>query len=175
MEKLIIDRTHSEIGFKIKHLMISTVRGNFSEFEGSAEKENDKYSVEFSLKTSSVNTNNTDRDKHLVGPDFFDSEKYPTIDFMSRYFDFNSPTINGYISIKGITKPISLNVVYNGANVDPWGNTKHGFEISGKISRKDFDLNWNSPLSTGGLLLDDEVNLNLDIQMTELVEQLESA
>ena len=175
MEKLIIDSTHSEVGFKIKHLMISTVRGYFSEFEGSAEKENDKYNVEFSLKTSSVNTNNQDRDKHLISEDFFDSEKYPTIDFMSRYVDLNSPIINGYITVKGITKPISLDVVYNGTNVDPWGNKKHGFEISGKINRKDFNLTWNAPLSDGGLLLDDQVHLNLEVQMLEVVPQLENA
>lgn len=175
MKKLIVDASHSEIGFKIKHLMISTVKGSFSEYEGKVEVNEGKSNIDFSVKTSSINTNSKDRDGHLKGEDFFESEKYPTIDFVAKNVDLNSNKLNGEITIKGVTKPITLDVQYNGVNVDPWGNTKHGYEIAGVVKRNDFGLVWNAPLSTGGLLLDEEVKLNLDVQLLELKEELETA
>ena len=169
MKKMIIDRAHSEIGFKVKHLMISTVKGKFNTFSGFLD-ENGELSV--SMVTNSIDTGNIDRDNHLKSADFFNSEEYSTIKFGGKISeDIN--TITGEVTIKGITKEVTLNTEYNGMSVDPWGNTKHGWEISGSINRGDFGLTWNAPLETGGLLLSDEVKLTLDVQRLEMVEQTE--
>ena len=169
MKKMIIDQAHSEIGFKVKHLMISTVKGNFGTFSGGVQEDG---TVSISMNVSSINTGNLDRDNHLKSADFFNSEEYPTIEFAGKMSeDMNS--IVGEITIKGITKQIVLDVDYNGQGVDPWGNTKHGWEISGVINRNDFGLTWNAPLETGGVLLSNEVKLSLDVQMMEIVGELE--
>lgn len=171
---MIIDPTHSEIGFKTKHLLISTVKGAFSKFSGTIEGEENNMKVSFSLETSSINTNNKDRDGHLIGEDFFNSAVYPTIEFQAEGFNLTSKTLIGDITIKGITQKIKLDTQYNGVNVDPWGNTKHGFEISGTLNREQFGVKWNSPLPNGGVLVGEEVKLNMDIQMMELQENLET-
>jgi len=173
MEKnLIIDSSHSEIGFKVKHLMISTVRGNFTTFGGSLNGEMNNLSVNFTLDTVSISTGNVDRDNHLKSPEFFDSEKYPTISFVSSGYDVESKSVTGDLTIKNITRVVTLNSEYNGTSVDPWGNRKHGFEFSGKISRDDFDLTWNASLETGGVLVSDEVTLTIDLQTLEVVEEV---
>ena len=169
MKKLIIDSAHSEIGFKVKHLMISTVKGNFTTFGGSV---NEDGSVFVSINTNSINTGNVDRDNHLKSAEFFNVEENPTITFAGNITE-DMKTVTGSITIKGITKEIELDVEYNGQSKDPWGNVKHGFEISGVINRSDFDLTWNATLETGGVLLSDEVKLNLDVQMMELVDEME--
>jgi polyisoprenoid-binding protein YceI len=169
MKKLIIDSAHSEIGFKVKHLMISTVKGNFTTFGGSV---NEDGSVFVSINTNSINTGNVDRDNHLKSADFFNVEENPTITFAGNITE-DMKTVTGSITIKGTTKEIELDVEYNGQSKDPWGNVKHGFEISGVINRSDFDLTWNATLETGGVLLSDEVKLNLDVQMMELVDEME--
>ena len=171
MKKLIIDSAHSEIGFKVKHLMISTVKGSFGTFSGSMEGEMDNMTISFNLNTSSINTNNVDRDNHLKSTDFFDSVNFPTITFFSTGADINSGVIKGELIIRGTTKEVTLTCNYNGMSVDPWGNTKHGFEITGNINRNDFGLTWNSPLETGGVLVSDIVGLNIDVQMTEVVKE----
>ena len=172
MEKnLIIDSSHSEVGFKVKHLMISTVRGNFTKFDGSLKGEMDKLSVNFTLDTNSINTSNLDRDNHLKSPEFFDSEKYPSIEFVSTGYSVEDGSIIGDLTIKGVTRVVTLNSEYNGTSVDPWGNRKHGFEFSGKISRDDFDLTWNAPLETGGVLVSDDVTLTIDLQTLEVVPE----
>ena len=167
MKKLTIDSAHSEVGFKVKHLMISTVKGNFTTFGGSV---NEDGTVFVSINTNSINTGNVDRDNHLKSADFFNGDEYSTITFAGKMSE-DMTTVTGNITIKGITKEIELNTEYNGMSVDPWGNTKHGWEITAKINRSDFGLTWNAPLETGGVLLSDEVKLNLDIQMSETVEQ----
>lgn len=167
MKKLIIDSAHSEIGFKVKHLMISTVKGNFTTFGGSV---NEDGTVFVSINTNSINTGNVDRDNHLKSAEFFNVEENPTISFAGKMTE-DMKTVTGSITIKGITKEIELNTEYNGMSVDPWGNTKHGWEIIGTINRNDFGLIWNASLETGGVLLSDEVKLNLDVQMSETVEQ----
>jgi polyisoprenoid-binding protein YceI len=167
MKKLTIDSAHSEVGFKVKHLMISTVKGNFTTFGGSV---NEDGTVFVSINTNSINTGNVDRDNHLKSADFFNADEYSTITFAGKMSE-DMTTVTGNITIKGITKEIELNTEYNGMSVDPWGNTKHGWEITAKINRSDFGLTWNAPLETGGVLLSDEVKLNLDIQMSEMVEQ----
>ena len=162
-----IDNAHSEIGFKVKHLMISTVKGNFATYSGGIQEDG---SVSVSINTNSINTGNVDRDNHLKSADFFNSDEYPTINFGGKMSE-DMKTITGEITIKGITKEVTLNTEYNGVSVDPWGNTKHGWEITGSINRNDFGLTWNAPLETGGVLVSEEVKLNLDVQMLEVVEE----
>ena len=162
-----IDNAHSEIGFKVKHLMISTVKGNFATYSGGIQEDG---SVFVSINTNSINTGNVDRDNHLKSADFFNSDEYPTINFGGKMSE-DMKTITGEITIKGITKEVTLNTEYNGVSVDPWGNTKHGWEITGSINRNDFGLTWNAPLETGGVLVSEEVKLNLDVQMLEVVEE----
>lgn len=165
MKKMIIDSTHSEIGFKVKHLMISTVKGNFVNFGGEINESGD---IDFTLDVNSINTNSVDRDTHLKSSDFFNSEEYPTITFTSKGFDFNLGSLSGDLTIKDVTKQIVLKTEYNGMSIDPWGNTKHGFEITGSINRSDFGLTWNAPLETGGVLVGDEIKFNIDIQLVEV-------
>lgn len=167
MKKMTIDYTHSEIGFKVKHLMISTVRGNFGAFTGEISENGE---LSFSLEVDSINTNNSDRDAHLKGSDFFDVENYPRVTFTAKNVDITSGLVAGELTIKGITKELIMTSEYNGVSVDPWGNTKHGLEITGKINRSDFGLTWNAPLETGGVLVSDEVTFNIDLQLMESVE-----
>jgi polyisoprenoid-binding protein YceI len=167
MKKLTIDSAHSEVGFKVKHLMISTVKGNFTTFGGGVQEDG---SVFVDMNINSINTGNVDRDNHLKSADFFNVEENPVIAFAGNMSE-DMTTVTGSVTIKGITKEIELNTEYNGMSVDPWGNTKHGWEITATINRSDFGLTWNAPLETGGVLLSDEVKLNLDVQMSETVEQ----
>jgi polyisoprenoid-binding protein YceI len=168
MKKMMIDNAHSEIGFKVKHLMISTVKGNFQTFSGGID-ENGKLSV--SMNVNSINTGSVDRDNHLKAADFFNVNETPTINFTATVNDMASESITGEITIKGITKEITLTSEYNGTSIDPWGNTKHGWEITGSINRNDFGLVWNASLETGGVLVSDEVKLNIDVQMMEVNEE----
>ena len=171
MKKLIIDQAHSDIEFKVKHLMISTVKGNFQTFSGGVSEDGD---VTVSMNVNSINTGSIDRDNHLKSADFFNSEEFPTIDFVGKMSEDLSTTV-GEITIKGITKQIALDVDYNGQGVDPWGNTKHGWEITGSINRTDFGLSWNAPLEAGGVLVSEEVKLKIDVQMMEVVEEMETS
>lgn len=171
MKKMIIDNAHSEIGFTVKHLMISKVKGNFQTFNVGI---NENGEIEVSINVSSISTGNTDRDNHLKSEDFFDAEQYPTITFKSKSFNSENGTIVGELTIKDVTKEVILSSDYNGTSTDPWGNVKHGFEITGSINRNEFGLTWNAPLETGGVLVSDKVSLNIDVQMTEVVEQMET-
>jgi polyisoprenoid-binding protein YceI len=119
----------------------------------------------------SISTGNVDRDNHLRSPEFFDSEKYPTISFVSSGYNVEDKSVTGDLTIKNITRVVTLNSEYNGTSVDPWGNRKYGFEFSGKISRDDFDLTWNAPLETGGVLVSDDVTLTIDLQTLEVVTE----
>jgi polyisoprenoid-binding protein YceI len=147
--------------------MISTVKGNFTTFGGGVQEDG---SVFVDMNINSINTGNVDRDNHLKSADFFNADEYSTITFAGKMSE-DMTTVTGNVTIKGITKEIELNTEYNGMSVDPWGNTKHGWEITATINRSDFGLTWNAPLETGGVLLSDEVKLNLDVQMSETVEQ----
>ena len=172
MKKMTIDSAHSEVGFKVKHLMISTVKGNFSSFNGEVQEDG---SVTVSINADSINTGNADRDNHLKGEDFFNVAESPTITFNGKISE-DMKTITGDVTIKGITKEITLETEYNGMSIDPWGNKKHGWEITGTINRSDFGLVWNAPLETGGVLLSEDVKLFMDIQTIEqMVEQMETA
>lgn len=161
-----IDPTHSEISFKVKHLMISTVTGSFEEFEGKAETASDDFNdakFSFTAKIKSVNTKNKDRDQHLQGEDFFDADKFPTMSFESVSYD--GETLVGNLTMKGVTKEVSLDVTLNGIAVDPYGQTKAGFEATGVISRKDFGLTWSAVTEAGSVMVGDKVSLIFDVQM----------
>ncbi|MBD3636950.1 MAG: YceI family protein [Crocinitomicaceae bacterium] len=163
--KWAIDPTHSEIGFKVKHMMISTVKGHFDNFEATLESESEDFEgadIQVSIDANSVNTKNTDRDGHLKSEDFFNAEEFPKITFRSTSFD--GETLKGELSIRDITKAVELDVDYNGTAVDPYGNTKAGFEISGEINRKDFGLSWNAVTEAGNIVVSDKVKLIIDAQ-----------
>lgn len=171
--KWVLDPTHSEIQFKVKHLMITTVTGYFRNFSAAAETSDTDFSnakISFEAKTASVDTNTIDRDNHLRSADFFDSENYPVLRFESREMkkaDDTSFKLTGDMTIKGVTNVVTLDVEFGGIMKDPWGNEKAGFSLSGKINRKDWGLNWNAALETGGVLVSDEVRIYCEIQMAK--------
>ena len=172
-KKWSVDPTHSEIQFKVKHLMITTVTGYFKEFSASAESQDNDFEnakISFEAKTASVDTNNEDRDNHLKSGDFFDAENFPVLKFESTSMekvDDGNYKLNGQMTIKDSTKPLTLDVEFGGIMKDPWGNEKAGFSLSGKINRKDWGLNWNATLETGGLLVSDDVRIFCEIQLAE--------
>ena len=162
-----LDPTHSEITFKVRHMMISNVKGAFNSFSAEIEAEDNTFKnakVSATVNTDSIDTNNADRDTHLKSADFFNAEANPTITFESSAL---SDDITGNLTINGVTKPIELDVDFGGINVDPWGNTKAGFTFEGKIKRSDFGLNWNAALETGGVLVSDEVKIAGELQFVK--------
>lgn len=168
-----IDASHSEIHFKVKHLMITNVTGSFGTFDASLESANEDFTdakISFTADISSIDTNNEQRDTHLKSADFFDAEKYPQLSFTSTSFTKKSDEdyeLTGNITIKDVTKPVTLKVNYGGTMTDPWGQVKAGFEINGKINRKDFGLNWSAVTETGGIVVSDDVRLVLNVQMVK--------
>jgi len=153
--------------------MITVVTGYFREFKASCESSGNDFSnakIEFEANAASIDTNNADRDNHLRSADFFESATYPVLKFeslqMNKLHDA-SYQLSGDLSIKGVTKPVMLDVEFGGIMKDPWGNEKAGFSLSGKINRKDWGLNWNAALETGGLLVSDEVKIICEIQMVK--------
>ena len=172
MKNFIIDPFHSEIGFKIKHLMISTVTGGFQKFDATMESATEDFSdakINFSAEVSTITTNIADRDNHLKSPDFFDAEKYPKILFESTKVEKleSGYTVSGNLTIKGVSLPVTLKGEYNGSDVDAYGQTKYGFELAGKLNRKDWGLTFNLEGGKGSLLIGDEVSLIISIQMME--------
>ncbi len=168
--KWVIDPTHSEIGFKVKHMMFTNVSGRFETYEAKITTEDNdftKSSIEFSANIDSINTNNSDRDNHLKSADFFDAEKNPKLTFVSSSLvkSGNDYELIGELTLHGITKTVKLETELSGLLKDPWGNTKVGLNIFGKINRKDWGLNWNSAIETGGVLVSEEVKLNIEIQL----------
>lgn len=162
-----LDPTHSELTFKVKHMMISNVKGEFTNFDAEITTEDDTFSkakVSASIKTDSVFTNNADRDTHLKSADFFNAEKYPAITFEAEALIGD---VTGNLTINGVTKPVTLDVDFGGIGQDPWGNTKAGFSFEGKIKRSDFGLNWNAALEAGGVLVSDEVKIAGDLQFVK--------
>jgi polyisoprenoid-binding protein YceI len=168
-----LDPAHSEVQFKVKHLAITTVTGSLGTFEGTVETTGDDFStavISFSGDAASISTGSEQRDGHLKSPDFFDVEKSPKITFTSSKFekvDGSNFKLLGNLTIKGVSKPISLDVEFGGTQKDPWGNTKAGFTLSGKINRKDFGLAWNAPLEGGGFLVSEEVRILAEIQLAK--------
>ncbi len=163
-----MDPTHSELTFKVKHLMISNVKGEFKNFSADIDHEEfEKGTVNVKVDTSSVFTNSNDRDNHLKSADFFDAENHPAMTFKSTGFkkvDDEEYKLEGLLTIKGVSKKVVFDVEFGGTNKDPWGNEKAGFSLDGKINRKDWGLNWNAALETGGVLVSDEVRIGGEIQ-----------
>jgi len=171
--KWAIDPTHSEIGFKVKHMMFTNVSGKFGSYDATIATEDDNFenaAIEFSADINSIDTNNADRDNHLKSTDFFDAENHPKLTFKASSFakDGDDYELTGDLSIKGVTKSVKFPVEFSGLMKDPWGNTKVGLNIYGKINRKDWGLNWNSALETGGVLVGEEVKLNIELQLIKL-------
>jgi len=171
--KWVADPTHSELQFKVKHLMITNVKGEFRKFEAeinSADGSFENAKVKVKIEASSVFTNNDDRDNHLKGADFFDVENFQTLTFEGTSFKHKSGDeyeLIGLLTIKDVSKEIKLDVEFGGINKDPWGNEKAGFSLSGKINRKDWGLNWNAALETGGVLVSEEVRINAEVQFVK--------
>ena len=171
-EKWVIDPSHSEIEFKVKHLMVTYVRGSFKEFEASIYTTADNFmtaEIDCWINTSSVDTGSADRDAHIKGADFFDAENHKEITFQANTVENvdndGSYELWGNLMIKGITKKIKLDVEFGGIVKDPWGNEKAAFTINGKINRKDWGLSWNTALEAGGVLVSDEVKISCEIQL----------
>ena len=171
--KWAIDPTHSEIGFKVKHMMFTNVSGKFDQYDGNFETQGDDFTnaaISFSADINSIDTRNTDRDNHLKSADFFDAENHPKLNFTGKSFtkiNDNNYELTGDLSIRGVAKEVKLPVEFSGLMQDPWGNTKVGLNIEGKINRKDWGLNWNSALETGGVLVGEEVKLIIDLQLVK--------
>jgi polyisoprenoid-binding protein YceI len=174
-----IDPAHSEIQFKVKHLMITTVTGYFRTFDceviSETEDFNSTTSIKFTADIVSIETNNEQRNTHLKSEDFFNAEKYGQVIFVGTKYDAlnDSATLYGNLTIRGITKPIQLDVEYGGTVVDPYGQKKAGFTINGRISRKDFELTWNAVTEAGSVVVSDEVKIHAEVQMVkvEMVKQ----
>jgi polyisoprenoid-binding protein YceI len=168
--KWVIDPTHSEIGFKVKHMMFTNVSGKFSKFDATIEAEDsnlENAKIEFTGAIDSVSTGNADRDTHLLSPDFFDAAQFPEIKFSATSFtkiNEGEYELVGDLTLHGVTKSVKLAADYGGLMKDPWGNTKMALALEGKINRKDWGLNWNSALETGGVLVSEEVRLNIELQ-----------
>jgi len=167
-----IDPSHSEIGFKVKHLVVSNLRGTFGEYEASIYTTGDDFTnaaITFSLHTASINTRNEQRDAHLKAADFFDAERFNEISFVANGFEKLDKEgryeMYGDLTIKGITHRIKLDVEFGGMVKDHWGNVKAVFAVTGKIYRNDFGLSFNAVLETGGLLLSEDVWIHCDLQL----------
>jgi polyisoprenoid-binding protein YceI len=171
--KWTIDPVHSEIQFKVKHLMITTVTGSFQKFDADITSGDDlsAANIVFTADVASITTGNAQRDAHLKSADFFDVEKYPAIVFKAtgtKSIDHDgSWELRGDLTINGITKPVKLDVEWGGVMKDPWGNTKAGVSIHGKIDRKDWGLTWNAALEAGGMLVSDDVRISCEVQLVK--------
>jgi len=175
-----IDPTHSEIAFKVKHLMISTVTGQFKKFSLVGETETDDFNtarkIEFTADIDSIDTNNEQRDAHLKSADFFNGERHPQITFSgTKYEDKEDGKLYGDLTIAGVTRPVTLNVEFGGIATDPYGQTKAGFTVAGKISRKEFGITYGAVTETGGVLLGDEIKINAEIQLVKQVVEEKAA
>ncbi len=176
--KWVLDPTHSEVLFKVKHLMISNVTGNFNRFNGTVETDGDDLTsakVQFTAEISSISTNNEQRDAHLKNGDFFDAEKFPQLTFEGDRLEKTGDEqyeLQGMLTMRGNSKKVSLKVEYGGMTQDPWGNTRVGFSVTGKINRKDFGVSFGMVSETGGVMLGEDVTINANVQFVkEAVKQ----
>jgi polyisoprenoid-binding protein YceI len=165
-----IDAAHSGVHFSVRHMVFAKVRGRFGSFSGAVEVEDGNFanaSVEASIDAASIDTGTPQRDTHLRSADFFDAEKFPQLLFRSKRIEAagdNRYRVVGELTIRGVTREVSLDVEATGKGVDPWGNERLGFSASTSLDRKDFGLNWNQALETGGVLVGDRVDVELEIQ-----------
>jgi polyisoprenoid-binding protein YceI len=171
--KWVIDPMHSEVQFKVKHLVISTVSGFFKSFAGELVTDGDDFEnaeIDFTLDIDSIDTNQTQRDEHLKSPEFFDAATYPKISFKSTSFTKTGDdeyALKGDLTIKDVTKPVSLDVEFGGSAADFYGNTKAGFEISGKINRKEFGLTWDGVTEAGSIVVGEDIKLLINVQFAK--------
>jgi polyisoprenoid-binding protein YceI len=168
-----LDPTHSEITFKIRHLMVSNVSGGFSNFTASAEMEEEDFTtakISFAAHVNSISTGNEQRDGHLQSADFFDAAAFPAITFESTSVEKDGDAtfkMHGHLTVKDVTKPVIMHIELGGIANDPYANRKAGFSIEGKINRKDFGLTWNAPTEAGGLLVGEDVKIAAEIQVVK--------
>ena len=166
-----IDAAHSSVAFSVKHLMISKVRGSFSGFSGTVTVPEDRLAttVEVTIDPATVNTADANRDAHLRNGDFFDAEQFPSWKFVSKSIrvDGNDYVLTGDLTMRGVTKPVDLEVEFEGVSKDPWGNIKAGFSAQGEVNRKDFGMEYNAALETGGVLIGEKVKLSFDIELAK--------
>lgn len=169
----VADPAHSEITFKVKHMMIANVNGEFRNFDVHVVTDGDDFSkavIRATVDTSSIFTNSTDRDNHLRSGDFFDTDNHREMVFESSSFHSagdETYRLDGMLTIRGISKPVTLDVEFGGINKDPWGNMKAGFSVTGRINRKEWGLNWNAALEAGGVLVSDEVRISAEVQLAK--------
>ena len=173
LTKWSIDPTHTEITFKVKHLMITTVTGHFKEYTLSVETEGDDFhtakKIEFSADINSIDTGNEQRNAHLRSSDFFNVEENPKLHFSGTKYEVkgDDAKLHGNLTIGGITKPLTLDVEFGGIVKDPWGGERAGFSIKGKLSRKDFGMTYNAALEAGGVVVGDEVKINAEVELVK--------
>ena len=169
-----LDPVHSRLGFAVRHAMVATVHGGFDSFDGGVyldAGDPTRSVIELRIDAASINTNNPDRDAHLRSADFFDVELHPSIDFRSAdvvRVDERRYSMSGDLTIKGVTRMVGLQFVYQGSAIDPYGQLRVGFEGSGSFNRSDWDLTWNVPLKAGGLVVSDRIKLELDVSAIKI-------
>ncbi|MBZ5201000.1 polyisoprenoid-binding protein [Planomicrobium chinense] len=169
MKRWTLDAAHSEIGFSVKHMMISKVKGSFTSFDAEVEANEEDLNgalIDFKIDVASINTNNADRDNHLRSADFFDAENHPHITFKANDIKKKDDEyeLTGDLTIKGITRPATFEVEYGGKGTNPWGVEVVAFNAEGKVNRKDFGLTWNQALETGGVLVGEDIKISLELQ-----------
>ena len=170
MAKWTVDASHTGVGFSVKHMMVSKVRGRFTGVEGTIEGNPEDLTganINFTIDASTIHTNSEDRDNHLRSADFFDTETFPTITFVSTDIvkkGDNEYDVTGDMTVKDVTKKITFEAEYEGTGKNPWGVDVAGFEVEGKISRKEFGLTWNQALEAGGVLVGDDIKITIDLQ-----------
>ena len=168
-----IDPTHSEIQFKVRHLMITTVTGYFKKFDLEVETDTDDFNtakrIEFTADINSIDTNNEQRDTHLKSNDFFNAEQHPQLKFVGRKYEVqgNEAKLHGDLTIREVTKPVTLEVEFGGTVKDPWGQIKAGFTVAGKIKRKEFNLTWDAVTEAGQVVVSDEIRVHCEIQLVK--------
>ncbi|HLT42105.1 MAG TPA: YceI family protein [Sphingobacteriaceae bacterium] len=171
VQKWVVDPSHSEVSFKVKHLMITTVTGYFRSFNVEVETEGDNFNaakkIEFTAEVDSIDTNDEQRNGHLKSADFFDGDRVKQIKFSGVKYEGNGEDgkLTGELTIKDVTKTVTLDVEYGGIIIDGYGQTKAGFTVTGKISRKDFGLTWSAVTEAGSIVVSDDVRINVELQL----------
>jgi polyisoprenoid-binding protein YceI len=179
--KWLVDPAHSEVQFKVKHLMITTVTGYFKTFDLQVETEDDDFtkasSVVFTADIDSIDTNNSQRDTHLKSNDFFNADQFQQLRFVGKNYEGagDNYKLTGDLTIRDVTKPITLDVEYGGIVKDPWGQTKAGFTVAGKIKRKDFNLTWDAVTEAGQVVVSNEIRIHCEIQLIKQAAEAQSS
>ena len=171
MAKWAIDQSHTHIGFSVKHMMVSKVKGQFEAYTANVEATDladlTTASIQFEIDTASINTRNVDRDNHLKSADFFDAEQFPKIQFVSKSISKSGDDykITGDLTIKDVTKEVIFDTEFNGKGTNPWGQEVYGFEAETKINREEFGLTWNAALETGGVLVGKDIKISVELEL----------